>query len=345
MKTISILMLAFGAIGFSSADTVLYAPNRSIADQQITVHAWGSGTAGESDETAFEGTTSIRVSPKNLFSGGEIYFGATPDLSKEYSDKNDLLRITFKAAEASAALGAGGPGPGKGKAGAPPGLGGPGGPAGAGGNKAGAGGGQGGNKTGAGGPGGFGGSQFGPAGPGAPGGKGKASTPATTELKLLRLVITTTDNLKSEAYVPADLKPDANGWRQIGVPLQVISGFGGTNKIIKEISFSTDKTTTIWIGDLRTIVDTTPITGESNQGDLNLAEGDEVTLSANGYGGASMLKYEWYFDNDTSGIPDAVGQAILHKFRKPDTYTITLVISDYFGLKQPYKTTFTAKVN
>ncbi len=276
--------------------------------------------------------------PKTCSRGGKIDLGTDADLSKEFSDKNDLLRITFKAAESSSSMGAGKGGGGGGApnlgGGSSPKFGQQGGPAGGGQQGGPAGGGRKG--------GGAGGAGIGPGGSGGPG--GGANTPPAL-LKSIRLVITTTDGLKSEVYVPADVRPDTNGWRQVGVPLQAITGFDRTNKIIHEIAVSTDITTTIWVGDIRTIVDTTPITGQSNQGDLNLAEGDEVTLSANGFGGASMLKYEWYFDKDTTGLPDAVGQAILHKFRKPDTYTITLVISDYYGLKQPYKTTFTAKVN
>jgi hypothetical protein len=182
------------------------------------------------------------------------------------------------------------------------------------------------------------------AGIGGPGG-GPGGAKPKPPLKTIRLIIKTTDGMNSEAYVPADTNVTNHGWRQIGIPLQAITGFDKTNKVIKEIGFGTDQATTIWIGDIRTIVDTTPITGDADEHELNLAQGDEVTLSANGFAGASMLKYEWYFDGEPTGIPDAVGQAIKHKFRKPDTYTITLVISDYFGLKTPYKTTITAKVN
>ena len=359
-----------GAVGFGSADTVLYTPAKSMGDQQISVHPWGSGTIAETDENAYEGTTSIRVSTKNLFSGGLMFFGMTPDLSKDYPDKNSLLQFTFKVADNATSTPAGG---GKGFGGAP-GLGGPAGLSGPGGKgsgrppgvpgagsgppggRGGRGGGQGGPPgpggppPGFGGPGGpppgFGGPQGGgPAGFGGSGGRGGVGTAESPNLKTLRLVITTTDGLKSEAYVPADIAAGSNGWRQLGIPLQAITGFNRTNKLVKSIAVGGDATTSVWIGDVRTIIDSTPITGEPNVHDMNLAEGDEVTLSASGYGGASMLKYEWYFSSDTSGLPDATGQAIKHKFNKPDTYTITVVISDYFGLKQPYKTTITAKVN
>ncbi len=109
MKTISTLIIALGAVGFATAETILYAPSRTIAEQQITVHPWGSGTInGESEEYAYEGTTSIRISTKNLFSGGQIFFAANPDLSKEYGDKNALLQLTFRVADNSSSAGGGG---------------------------------------------------------------------------------------------------------------------------------------------------------------------------------------------------------------------------------------------
>lgn len=351
MKTISTLIIALGSVGFAAAETILYTPAKSISDQQISVHPWGGGTISETDEEAFEGTTSIRVSMRSLFSGGQLFFGSNADLSKEYSDKNDLLQITFKVADSSTTMGSGsgkgggGPLAGGGLAGA--GGGGKGGlpPSGGGGARGGGQNGRGGVPGGFGGPpGGFGGPPggFGQKGGGALGGSTSSQTPS---LKTLRLVVTTTDGLRSEAYVPADVSAGSNGWRQLGVPLQAIAGFGRTNKVIKSVAVGGDATTSLWLGDIRTVDDSTPITGDTNVHDLNLAEGDEVILSASGYAGASMLKYDWYFDKDTSGLPDATGQAIKHKFNKPDTYTITLVISDYFGLKQPYKTTITAKVN
>ncbi|MHB8637704.1 MAG: PKD domain-containing protein [Fimbriimonadaceae bacterium] len=356
MKTFSTLLIVLGAASFAAADTILYTPSRSLGDQRITVHPWGSGTInGEAEEFAYEGTTSIRIATRNLFSGGQVFFGETPDLSKEFDNKNDLLQVTFKVADDSVTSGGGkfggpsssgtrggkfggaGNGAPIGPQGGPPGVGQ-------------LGGGQGGRPPGGfgGPPGGFGQGGRPPGGfGGPPGGFGQGAGGATTTptLKTLRLVITTTDGLKSEAYVPSDVGFGTSGWRQLGIPLQAITGFGRTNKIIKTIAIGGDATTSVWVGDLRTVVDSTPITGDTNVHDMNLAEGDEVTLTADGYAGASMLKYAWYFDKDTSGLPDATGRAVKHKFNRRGSYTITLIISDYFGLKEPYKTTITAKVN
>jgi PKD repeat protein len=78
---------------------------------------------------------------------------------------------------------------------------------------------------------------------------------------------------------------------------------------------------------------------------MNLALGDEVSFSAAGFGGSTVLKYSWDFDDKDGIQEDAVGQSVRHKFRKPGTYTITLTIADAYGLKKPYTTTMKAVVN
>ncbi|MBC8065423.1 MAG: PKD domain-containing protein, partial [Chlorobia bacterium] len=232
--------------------------------------------------------------------------------------------------------GAGGPGgglAGGGRGGAAGGQGGPGGPGGPGGGR---------GQGGLGGPGGFGG----PGGLGGPGGPGGQTGGTPQKLQTLRLIITTTDGKKSEAYVPVSTSGSGDkGWRTAAIPLQAISGFDRTNKEIKEIGFSGDVITTFYIGDLRVVNDTTPITGEPNVRELNLALGDFVNLAANGYGGSSILKYSWDFDDKDGIQEDAVGQYVRRQFRKPGTITVTLTISDQFGLKKAFSTTLKAKVN
>lgn len=258
---------------------------------------------------------------------------ATPvKLSDKFADKNNLLRITFRAADSMTVLGPGGAG---GPAGGPAGAGGAGGGKGEGGG-AGLGGGRGGL-----GPGGLGGA----GGAGGPAGGG-STTVAAKKLQNLRVIVTTTDGKKSEAYVPIATNGSGDkGWRTAAIPLQAISGFDRTNKEVKELGFAGDVTTTFYIGDLRVVNDTTPITGEPNVRDLNLALGDSVNFAANGYGGSSILKYSWDFDDRDGVQEDAIGQFVKRQFRKPGTYKITLTISDQFGLKKAYSTTINAKVN
>jgi PKD repeat protein len=160
------------------------------------------------------------------------------------------------------------------------------------------------------------------------------------------VIVTTTDGLKSEAYIPVSTSSGGTrGWKNVAVPLQALAGFDRTNKIVKEVAFSADATTTFYVGDIRVVNDATPLRAEPNARNLNLALGDEYVFSASGQGGSSILKYTWDFDDKDGVDVDAEGQSVRRKFRKAGTYTITLTVADYFGLKQPYTTTIKAVVN
>lgn len=325
MRTVLTFAMAAScaAYGFGQG-TTLYAPVRSIKDQGISVRGWGSGTISETDEMAYEGTYSIRVSTRNFFQGGILSLTNPVDLSQAFADKNNLLRILVRVADQSQTLGGGGGGGRRGGPGAATGG------AGVGGGPSGAG--------------------FGPGfagGGGRPGGTPGGTTPnADTTLRNVRLILTTSDGKKSEVYVPVSTSGSGErGWKSIAVPLQAVSGFGDTNKAVKEVAISGDAMTTFYMGDLRTVNDSTPISGDTNYRTMNLALGDEIELVGRGFGGSSILKYSWDFDDKDGIQTDAEGQTIKHKFRKAGTYKITLTISDYFGLKAPYRTTLTATVN
>ncbi len=324
MKKIGIALAALGLATVGLAQQQLYSPVRSAADQKIGFRGWGSGTVAETDEMAYEGTHSIRISSRNFFQGGFIIFVSPVDLSAPFSNANNMLRVTFNAPDASATMGGGTPGgaPGKKGGGAIGGTGGPGG------------------------PGGTGPQRGGEDDPNSRGGgkTGSASAGPSTPLTMMRLVVTTTDGKKSETYVAISTGTGGDrGWKQFSIPLQGITGLGNTNKQIQSIAFAGDSAATFYIGDLRVINDTTPISGELRINRTNLALGDELTLIGYGNGGSSVLKYEWDFDSD--GQVDAEGQAIKRKFRKPGDINITLMISDKYGLKKPYKTTVKVKVN
>jgi hypothetical protein len=305
----------------------LYAPTRSIADQQISVHPWGSGAIAETDELSFEGGRSIRVSTRNFFQGGRIQFGQPVDLNRQFGDPNNLLRLTFFLPEGSMTFGGGGGGgPATGGA---------------------AGGALGGADGGAGGAAGLG---TGEGAGGARGGRGAgagaaAPTPPVTQF---RAIVTTTDGRRSEAYLPiASAGRTERDWMTISIPLQAIRGFDRTNRTVKEIAISADSTTTFWVGDMRIVQDTTPIRAETNvQGrTLNLAMNDAFDFSARGFGGSSILRYVWTFRDDRGRETQAEGAAIRRIFRTPGKHVVTLRVEDYYGLKQPYTTSVEVTVN
>ena len=154
MSIVLTALIALAAQG--SSGQVLYTPVRTAADQKIGVTGWGSGTGSETDEAAYEGVNSIRVSTRNYFQGVRIAFGDPKDLSDQFADRNNLLKIVVKNADDNDPNGSSGVG-----SSARPGASGPGGRPGVGPGSAG----------GRGGPGGFGG-PGGRGAPGAPGGFG-----------------------------------------------------------------------------------------------------------------------------------------------------------------------------
>lgn len=353
--------------GVPQASDTLYRPGIALKDQSISLKSWGSGICSETEEDAFEGTSSIRVTTRNLFQGGILIWEKPVDLATPFNDKANLLRITFKSLDATVSGGNAGPGGGLGPSsaggGAGPGSAGGGigpGTAGGGAGPGSAGGlgapGQGGGRPGA-------GPQKGgkPLGSGGSFGPGAAASSggAVGSLKTMRIIITTTDGKKSEALVPASTTVGVErGWKQAGIPLQAIKGFDKTNKIVKDISFSGDVSTAFYLGDIRVINDRTPIRAETTFKTALLSINESLTFSASGYGGSSVLKYAWDFD-DADGIQvDAEGQTVKYRFRtasndlkNPSTmrpngeFTVTLTVSDTYGLKEPYTTTIKVKVN
>jgi hypothetical protein len=324
--------------GVYAQSQILYVPGRTIKDQNIGVKGWGSGTIAESTDAAYEGTTSIRVSFRNAFQGGIVQFGAPVDLGGAFGDRANMLRFALRLADSNMVLGgrSGGGNPGS------PGADGDGGAAG--GRNGGGGGGAG--MTGL-----RGGAMGGP--PGSPMGGPQAGAPApsnsadTEALKTLRMIITTTDGKRSEVYVSiSNTATGQRGWRLAAVPLQSIKGFDKTNKIVKSIAFSGDATSTIYVGDIRVVNDTTKIQADTTpKGPLNLALGDSVEFTAYGFGGASVLKFSWDFDASDGISTDAEGQVVKIKFRKPGKFIVTLTVTDEYGLKQGASRTIQVTVN
>lgn len=325
MNKLGLIALASAMVGAAHAQTI-YVPNTSIKEQGVTLKGWGSGTIAETDEVASEGAFSLRVTTRNYFQGGIINFSSPVNLSTAYADANNLLRFSIRSsgekprfATTVGGGGAAGGGPTAGGAGA---------------GGAGGGGGQGGLRDG------------GPATGGAGSGT-QTGIAATSDVPLrnVRVVVTTTDGKKSEAYLSVRAT-GGEAWRNFSLPLQAINGFDKTNKTIQSIAISGDAISTFWVGDIRVINDSTAITGEMNfKEPLNLASGDEREFIAYGFAGSTPLKYTWDFD-DRDGIQvDAEGQAVKFKFRRPGKFTVTVTIADLYGKKQPITKTVEVTVN
>ena len=283
----------------------IYNPTRSANDQGLTLAGWGSGSIAETDEAAFEGVTSLRVISRNFFQGGVMSMKTPLDLTAVSADKNNLLMFALKVANQSMTLGAPAPGGGS--------------PEGGGGGREG-GGGRDGGALGAGG------------GPGAPQTAAEADT-----MTRIRMIFTTTDNKKSEVYLPINTSmPNDKGWRTVAVPLAVIKGFAASNKAIKGIALSSDATATFYIGEMKVVNDATPIYGQVSNEDMNVGAGTAITFQATGFGGANVLKYVWTFTGDKGDKIEIEGQSVARRFRRSGTYSVICTIKDAYDLKTPW---------
>lgn len=306
----ALALTALAALGW--ADTTLYTGTRSISDQGIALRAWGSGTAAESDDAAYEGTTSVRVSSRNFFQGGILNMQAPVDLSAAYADASNLLAFTLYIPKvATSGGGGGGTGPG------------------------------------ASGGGGRGNSQAGDGGEQGGRGGGGATVVAPTEgLQTIRVVLTTSDGKKSEAFLKVGgLVADQRGWVRAAVPLQAIKGLGASDKKVTSMALAGDTVGTFYVGQASILNDSTPVYGEASPAELNLALGDEVTFSGNGSAGWSPLKYQWDFDSSNGVQVDAEGQFVKRRFLRPGDYVVTLTVVDAYGLKKPHTSTVKVTVN
>lgn len=314
---IGINVVLAGHMAAPTADLYLYAPTRKIADQGIAVKAWGSGSISETDEVAYEGANSLRVSTRNYFQGGMLNMAKPVDLNPVFADKNNLLMVAVRTSN-NLTLGGGGR--------------------------------QGGGRPGAGEEGSGGGARGGGglAGSGGQGLGAGGSTPSVDPvLRQLRLIVTTSDGMRSEGYIPVPNSASEKDptWKRVGFPLQAIAGLDRTNKQVTSIAFAGDTVATFYIGEMKIINDSTPIQVEPNVFELNLGLGEEVELIASGYGGATVLRYTWDFDAGDGIQVDAEGQVFKRKFRKPGSFTITLTAHDVYGLKKSASATIKAVIN
>ena len=329
MKTL-LTTATLAALAVTAQAQVIYAPTIALADQRITLSAWGSGTITETTDMAYDGGGSVRVSSRNFFQGGIMHFENPVSLAGPAADKANMFLITLSAPSATT-VESGGAGGGGGK------LGGGGGASlgtgGGGGAAAGLGGGAAGGQAG------------GAVGGGQAGGAERQVTFDTTLTKV-RMIITTSDGKKSEVFVDlSGALANSRGWKSVGVPLVSIPGFDKTNKMVKSIAFSGDTIGTFYVGELKVVNDTTPLYVDPSVYELNLALGDEIVLSAYGSGGSSQLRYTWDFDAADGVDVDAEGQYVRRRFRKPGDYTITVTVHDQFGLKKPHSSTIKVVVN
>lgn len=355
---VALLGIAALALAASAQQEVIIFKGNRPADSGLVLSSWGSGDIRETGEAVYIGSTSLQVVTQSFYQGGRILLQRPIALGAFATDPNAYLIFQVRLPGGTGSMYAGMRG--YGMPGAPPGMFGPqmGGPA-AGMRGAGRAGGMVGAPGVPGAPpssatgrrsGGVAGGMPG-APPGMPGYgygayRGGYTPPVTTTrvMRQMRVVVVTTDGKQYEAVAPFDPPiTDQEGWFPLGVALGAFKGLS-PNAQIREIRVFGDAYGVFYIGEIRIATDSTPISGDAGEEQI-VAANDLVRLEARASAGITPLRFSWDFDARDGIQEDAVGRVVTTRYRRPGEYTVTLTVTDIFGLKKPFIATTRITVN
>jgi len=307
------------------ADVALYR-GLPLEEAGLTLRAWGSGTIEETTETIFVGSRSLKLTTRGYFAGGWLEFKSPIDLRADLNGSDKVLRFTLRfPGTATVAAGGAPSGPRGGGVGAPPG-----------------------------GPRGGGLGEFG--GPGTPPSGGTTSTAPTAQE--LRIVLETTDGKRTEFILPLQgVRPDESGWQSVSMPLNAIPDLKQTNGQIARIGIFSDANATFYIGEIRTLSESTPLQGyiyvvnsygfsfnSRNDTKVVIAANDELTFYGVSESGTVPVVFRWSFGGDPN-VVDAEGNGIRRRFPKKGTFTVILTIADPYGARKPATAKIEVQVN
>jgi len=300
-----VILVGLLAVGAARAEVMLFKGDPAPSAGLI-IGGWGSGTAEESSEKVFVGSRSIRMKTQGLHEGGRIDLKDPIDLLAEPLDGTEYLQVVVSFTKMKTPLAGGGyPVPGVGY------------PR------------TGGVPT-------YWGSSFGDV------------EFATPEVSRVRVVLQASDGRSIESTMDVPSQTD-EGWYKVAAPFKVLGLKQGETFPVARVLVFTDIADTVYVGQIGTVRDNTPITVNVDQDEEVVAQGDVITFRGQAEAGASMLRYSWNFgDRDKSGQPggeDAVGEIVRHKFTKAGDFTVTLTVSDAWGIKEPATATVQVTVN
>lgn len=338
--------IAVPALGQSDSDQqiIIYkgsAVNDSIAGKDVTsgviVGGWGAGTCKQVDTPAYGDVNGcLKITTESYYEGARFDFPTPVDLSSCLKTPFCYLRFAVQFRSSSSSTGLGGTTTPRG-GGMPGMMGGPGIP--------------GGMAM----PGAMPGGMPGMAG----GGIGMAGGMDTTEsavppmapvIRNVRVVLylDNGDTLATGPQMVDISKTGIRGWAWISIPFAAFKASKG-GKIpetirVKRMTLAGDNHDTFYLGEIRTEIDTDPITASAGD-DQVVAVNDNVVFQGFGDSKITPLKYTWDFDSSDGIQEEAVGPIVTHAFKKGGVYTVTLTVSDPMGFKKPATSTCTVEVN
>ena len=86
---------AFAQGLFARKEQVIYAGD-PVDPEVMRLGAWGGGWCEESNQNSYGGSRSIKVTPKDLYSGGRIDFLKPVDLNKSFGEDDAYLQLMTK---------------------------------------------------------------------------------------------------------------------------------------------------------------------------------------------------------------------------------------------------------
>ena len=320
----------------------------------ITASSWGSGTVAADTQIHNGGVQSYKIVTHGMYQGAAFTFEKPFDLGAYAANKNAYLQLNVNLPELfnnqgnQTAPGNGGR----------PDFGGRGGPGGPGGGRPGGGppGGFGGGPPGGGfgappppsGPnpgnfGFFGDPQGGPPPGNFPGDRNTAARKVALQrarvLENLRVVLITTTGKQIEFLMPVAYTHGADSWRLFAIPVSVIPDLKADDGQIKEMRLFGDQPTTMYLGGVRVLMDSAPLTIAPIENQNALPKSASYRYTARVASGLSAVRVTWDFD-ETDGIQEertgpSVSYAYPHETGTKPDYIVTVTATDIYGIKAP----------
>jgi hypothetical protein len=135
-----------------------------------------------------------------------------------------------------------------------------------------------------------------------------------------------------------------DGWMPLSFPLSALKGKRELQQHkLSRLVIAGNGTQPFHIGEIRIVTDSKPLRVDAGM-DQFVAANDDILFRPHCDGGAAALKYSWDFDSKDGIQEDAIGEIVYHKYRKPGKYTVTLTVSDVFGIKETVTKTMNVTV-
>ena len=352
-----LIMLLGGLVG-AADELMIYEGEAAAAPGKISIGAWGSGTCKEVTDRYFIGPGALKITTQGFYQGARLEFEKPVDFSAFFGKKNTYLELKMQFPKSAAAATTPGAVPGAGGEGqfigdpqtrkfhrptcqlvpqimqkvnlqsyqeairqgyqpceycnpspAPaPGV------------------------------------------PGVPGEEGMVRPGELAvqppDIEALRIVLLTEKGQLAAEPVP--FKPaiiERKEWLRIAIPLANFMGKVPKDQMkVKRMLICGDGISTFFIGQMKLVVDNSPVTAQLSVFPPESTVGREITFSAQVEAGDAQTRVTWDFDEKDGIQVEAVGEKVSKIYRKPGEYQVTCVVSDITGGKAPFSTTINVRV-